>query len=155
MGNEMNESDNSILHTIREEFNEYDLDDGNILRSKQVFMVFHPSNQIKQDPEGRKIADFMVSFNHVASIVPTGKIDTTLLTRYAGQPINESAYLKKVEFKERRTNLNIYETKDFLLFVNNILRDVWLTKYKDDNNIPLYHTIADARLKIKPKKEFL
>jgi len=142
------------VHTIREEFNEYDLDDGNILRAKQILIVFHLSDQIKQDAQGNKMADFQVAFKQVVGAVPSGKVDTSVLLPYDGSHIEKSSFLKKVEFKERISYVNIYETRDFFLFVKNAVTEVWMTKYKDANNVPIYHVEGNAKLTVKPKSEF-
>lgn len=142
------------VHTIREEFNEYDLDDGNILRAKQILIVFHLSDQIKQDAQGNKMADFQVAFKQVVGAVPSGKVDTSVLLTHDGRHIDKSSFLKKVEFKERISYVNIYETRDFFLFVKNAVTEVWMTKYKDTNNVPIYHVEGNAKLTVKPKSEF-
>ena len=152
-GRIMNPVKSHSLRTIREEFNEYDLEDGNIIRSKQVLITFGLTGDIRKDDSGKNMANILVSMKHIAGVVPLTKIDTSVLELNTGQPIDKSAYVKKIQFKPKQTFLNIYETDEFLISLENIVTEIWQTKYKDENDTPLYHVIANIKLDAKPKQD--
>lgn len=155
MGDEriMDQIKSHSLRTIREEFNDYDLEDGNIIRSKQVLISFGFTGERRMDETGKNIAKMKISMKHVAGVVSLIELDTSVLELYSGQPLDKSAYVKKIQFKPKQTFLNIYETDEFLITIENQVSEIWQTKYKDEGNTPLYHVVAEAKLDAKLKKD--
>lgn len=148
----MNKIKSHSLRTIREEFNDYDLEDGNIVRSKQVLVSFGLTGDLRKDESGKNVAGTFASLKHIAGVVPLGQIDVSELELYAGQPIDKSTYIKKIQFKPIRTFLNIYETDEFLISIENQVTEIWQTKFKDENEIPLYYVMSEAILDAKSKR---
>jgi len=141
------------LKTIREEFNEYDLEDGNVIRSKHVLITFGFTGELRKVDSGKSVAKTFVSLKHIAGVIPFKEIDTSVLESYAGQPLNKSAYVKKMQFKPKQTFTNIYETDEFLITIENAVSEIWQTKFKDGNGVPIYHVESEAKLDAKPKQK--
>ena len=155
MGDEkiMNQAKTHTLKTIREEFNDYELEDGNIIRSKHVLISFGFTGELKKSETGKDVAKMKVSMKHVAGVVSLVDIDTTVLEQYTGQQINKSTYIKKIQFKPNKTFINLYETDEFLITIENTVNEIWLTKFKDESDTPLYHVVANAILDAKLKND--
>ncbi len=67
--------------------------------------------------------------------------------------MDKSANIKKIEFKEKESYVNFYETDEFLITTLQLVDEIWLTKYKDSNDVPIYRVIASTEMELKPKKE--
>jgi len=75
------------------------------------------------------------------------------LEPYTNQPLDKSSYLKKIQFTPKQTFLNIYETDEFLISVENKVTEIWQSKYKDDNGTPVYHVISEGMLGARQKND--
>lgn len=139
------------LRTIKEDFDEYDLEDGNILRVKQVLITFGFTEDVKKDEKGDKLVKTLANFQLVTGVIPTKEVDTSNLKLNPSGVIDPSERVKKVNFKPKKTHLNIYETDETIIFIRNNLLSVWATPYKDKIGYPTYHVEALAQLTVQPK----
>ncbi len=139
------------LRTIKEEFDEYELEDGNILRVKHVLITFGFTEDVKKDEKGNKLVKTLANSQLVTGVIPTKEIDTSNLKLNPSGVVNPSEYVKKVNFKPQKTHLNIYETDEAIIFIRNNLVKVWATPYKDKNDFPMYHVEAQAQLTAQSK----
>jgi len=142
------------LKTIKEEFNEYLLEDGNTLRAKQVMVSFSLADVPEMDKPGKKAVRSLSNFQLVTGIIPTGKVDTKELITNIEGPITKDDYVKEVKFKEQKTHFNLYETDEFLILIQILLKKVQMTKYKDKIGNPRYHIECEAIIDILDKKNF-
>jgi hypothetical protein len=140
------------LRTIKEEFDEYELEDGNILRVKQALITFAFADDSKVVEKGKKIVNTILQAKLVAGIVPTGEVDTTNLVENLVEPLRKEDRVKEVGFKPIRTHLNIYETDEVLILTRNHLQKVWLTKSKDNAGIPRYWVEATISARVEGKE---
>lgn len=139
------------LKTIKEEFNEYLLEDGNVLKAKQVMISFSLTDEITKDELGRFVKT-LTSFQLVTGIVPIGQINTKDFPLSKSDIIPKEDFVKEVKFEEKKAHINIYETDDFFVFLRTDVRKVWLTKYKDEAGTPRYHIEANAVMIPQQKK---
>jgi len=124
------------LKTIREEFDDYLLEDGNTLRIKDVVVGFGFSGKFEKTKDGKEVLKAIVKVHQIVGLIPTGKVDVSTLT-LLDRPLTETDRLEKVNFEPIKTSLNFYETDDFLIIVRNRLNEVWRTPFKDQDNIPV------------------
>jgi len=140
------------LRTVREEFDEYLLEDGNTLRIKDVLVAFGFTGEKKKDQSGKELLKTMVQFQQVNGIIPTGNPDTTNLKQQEG-PTTDKDRVKKIGFKEKKNTLNLYETDEFLIVIRSRLNEVWTTPFKDQQNIPIYRTNGNSALSTHNKDQ--
>jgi len=141
------------LKVIREEFNEYVLEDGNTLRVKQVIISFVLTDDEKQDDKGGKLVKIISNFHLVSGIVMGGEF-TPQKQEIKEDTITDEDIVKEVKFEEKKDFLNIYETDEFLLFVRTVLISVHLAKQKDSIGQPRYRVSAKAILEPIQKFKF-
>ena len=142
------------LQTIKEDLDEYVLDDGNTLRTKQVLTSFGITDEIKKIDDTKSLIKIFVNTSQITAIVPTGDVDTSNLEQLpVGVKISKETATEKIGFKEKSGCLNIYETDEFMVFVRNTISDVWKTKYKDANGVPIYYVEGGASVEAKLKKD--
>lgn len=142
------------LKTVREEFNEYVLDDGNILRIKDIVMGFGFTGDIRKDDTGKILTKSLVQLQQINAVIPIGSPNTSGLEFIGSHVLTIEDRKEKIDFKPKNESISIYETNEQFLFVRTRLNDVWQTNYKDKNDIPLYHFNCDISLDIKPKIDF-
>lgn len=133
------------LRTIREEFDDYLLEDGNTLRIKDVLIGFGFSGKVKTGKDGKPVTKAFFNLKQVLGVIPTADVNTDNL-EVTTKPVLPSDRIKKISFKEIKKSMNFYETDEFLIMVRNRLDEVWTTPYKDNNNIPIYSIISKAAL---------
>jgi len=143
---------NQNLQTIREEFNEYLLEDGNTLRAKQVLTIFVSTGEIKKDEQGKDLMKTLINFKLITTIIPTGDVDTTNLMEIGNTGITKENVVNKVKFEEKKSYLNLYETDEVLITIRGAVIAVWSTKYKDKNDIPVYYVEGKGAVDFQQKK---
>lgn len=140
------------LRTIREEFNEYLLDNGDTLRIKQVLVTFSTS-QVKSDKPGKIAVKVGMSFYPVGGTIPTGNVDVTNFRVVEAHQVTEADKISKIGFKPKKLVINIYETEELLIFVRTELNEVMTTNCKDKTDIPFYRFYSGAALDAIPKQD--
>ena len=139
------------LRTIREEFDEYILEDGNTLRIKDVLVSFG-LGEITTTESDKKKAKTFIQFHQVISVIPTADVDTSHL-QLQNRTITESDQIKEIKFTVKKNSLKLYETDEFLIIVRSRLNHVWTTPFKDKNEIPIYSLNCDVTLDTREKEE--
>jgi len=132
------------LKTIREEFDEYILDDGNLLRCKEVLVAFG-LGEPEKNPEGKMMAKTFVKYQQAIGIVPTADVDVSNL-ELANRNMTIKDRQNELKFTLKKTSLNYYETDEFIIVVRSKLNHIWTTPFKDNNNIPIYSIETDTSM---------
>jgi len=138
------------LRTVREEFDEYILEDGNTLRVKDILVSFGLGGKI-EEKDGKMVTKTFVQYKLTVGVVPTADVDVSNL-KIQDRPITESDRLKVLKFTPKKISLNLYETDEFLIIIRNRLNNVWMTPFKDKNDIPVYSLNTDSTLDAQDKK---
>lgn len=141
------------LQTIREEFDEYILEDGNTLRIKDILASFGLGEEIKTNESDKIKTKTFVQFEQTTAVIPTADVDTSHLEQLGHNKISDKDKVKEMKFTPKRVSLNLYETDEFLIVVRSRLNHVWTTPYKDNNNVPIYCLNSDTTMDAKPKKD--
>lgn len=153
MGDELNMTKikSHSLKTIREEFNEYELEDGTLLRAKQVIVSFALTDDESQvDDKGGKFVKILSNFHLVSGVVPTGEF-IPQEEEFKETTVTEEDIIKEMKFENKKSFLNIYETDEFLLFVRTIVTNVYLAKQKDRFGQPRYR--VSSQLVLEPRQK--
>jgi len=143
------------LKIIKEEFNEYELEDGNILRAKEVTISFVLTDEEKIVSKEIKEVGTLANFQLVTAIIPSGEISTDIKQENLepAQPVTKDKIVKEISFKQLSENLNIYETDELLILARTELTHVYLTSLKDNIGLPRYHVESRAKLQIMQKNQ--
>lgn len=141
------------LKTIREEFNDYILEDNNTLRVKDVLVGFAFTEKIKKDKDGKTIVESLVQFQQINGIIPTGSTSDSNSEFIGTHIISKEDRKERIEFKPKNELISIYETDEHMIFVKNMVNGVWKTKFKDKNNVPIYSFESKTSVETRPKKD--
>lgn len=117
--------------TIREDFNEYEIENGQILKVK-IMLV----DVLVETREDRK-KDSTLGFRDFSNVITEGEIDTSNLEFASTEQITEKNQVKELKFKAIKEVVNIYETSKFLILVSPNITNVFLTNKKDQSNSPI------------------
>jgi hypothetical protein len=123
--------------TVKEEFNVYKVENGQILRAKQIV------TDIIETTEGNKrIAN--LALRDVSVVITDVKINTDNFEISSPDKVTEKDQITELKFKPIREVINIYETPDALLFLANKVQRVFLTNKKDQTGAPIlrYETLT-------------
>lgn len=145
------ETDFENVRTIREEFSEFTLSDGNVLRVKDVLVSFTLTPQkIESDKMLAKIA---MQIQPVGGVVPNEKTDTSKLEFVTAVQVGDQDKVSKLDFEPKNIVINVYETNGFLILLKSKLLEVWTTRFKDKNGFPIYRFYSSAVMDLLNKKE--
>lgn len=125
------------FNTIREDFSEYEAENGQILRVKQVI-----TSITNHDEDGKKRSS--AEFKLISLTIAPTTINTSNL-KLVEDPnqITEKDVVKEIQFTTLKEVVNIYETKNALILVIPHMQKIFLTDKKDKNNAPhLRFTLA-------------
>jgi len=138
--------------TIREEFSEYVLDDGNTLKLKNVLISIGRTSETKIENNKTKVKA-LFQLHTVTGVIPTGKVDVAKLLLQEKPDVSINERVSKIGFILKKGMLNLYETEQFLIILRDSLIDVWTTNFKDVSNIPIYSIESTSTIELLPKKE--
>ncbi|MHB8601587.1 MAG: hypothetical protein ACYC6W_08325 [Nitrosotalea sp.] len=145
------ETDFENFKTVREEFSEFTLSDGNVLRVKDVLVSFAMTPQkIESD---KMLAKISMQVQPVGGVIYTGKSDTSKLEFVTGIQVSDQDKISKLDFEPKNLVINVYETNGFLILLKSKLLEVWTTRYKDKNDAPIYRFYSSAVMDLMNKKE--
>jgi len=117
--------------TIREDFNEYHVENGQILKVKTL--LTNISVEIRED--GTKSSHLgLKDFSTVVTNIP---IDTSNLESASAELVTEKDHIKELKFERVKEIVNIYETKGFLILLALRVINVFLTNKKDNTDSPI------------------
>ena len=148
----MPEQPQYALTAIREEFNEYALDDGNMLKIKESLVSLVPSKERRKDRHGNTFQNVSGKLSQVCVLVPQGDADGRL-EPIGTNSVTKKDRIKRSEFEPRHESLNIYRVDRHYIFIKSKLYEVWTTRFKDKNSLPVYSFSTKIALEIKPIDE--
>lgn len=148
----MDKIDATNLRVIHEEFNEYVLSDGNTLRAKDVLISFFTGEPTKVEDNKFQVK-VGIQFQPVGGVIPTGKVDISKLEPAKGYQPTDKDRISKLDFTTKKISICIYETDELLILVRSNLVEVWTTKFKDNNDVPMYRFSTAPIMDILNKNE--
>jgi hypothetical protein len=138
----------SIIHipftTVKEDYNEYRLQNNQILRVKST-----PVDFIQADKELR------VVYREVSYIITPDTVDRSGLMIGDPATVTEQDEIESVQFKPIKEVINVYETEHSMIYVTSKVERIASTRKKDVENNPILRYTMKTLLNIslKPTSE--
>jgi hypothetical protein len=119
--------------TIREDFSIYEIEDGLVLRTKQIVTDI----VVETTEDNRKMT--RLAIRDVSFVVATdvNKIDTTNFEVSTADNVTEKDQINELKFRNLKEVINIYETDSALLFLTSKVQKIFLTNKKDNVGVPI------------------
>jgi hypothetical protein len=126
--------------TLREDFNEYHVENGQILKMKIILVDI----TVQTGENGQKRSNLALKyFSHIITDI---HIDTTNLEYASEEQVTEKDEIKELWFQSIKEVVNIYETQKNLILISPILRRVMLTNKKDKEGAPILRIGYEAAI---------
>lgn len=133
------------FNTVREDFNEYKVENGQVLKIKRILV-----DVIADIGNGKpKTSMGLKDFSHVFT---TTKIDTLDFEYSTPEHVTEKDQIRELQFITLKENVNIYETKKELILINLHLQKIFLTNKKDITNSPILRYESLSTISVLDKK---
>ncbi len=133
--------------TVREDFSEYEVENGEVLRVKAVV------TEIINKTDGDKETGGDIRFSTISKISASDPIDTTDLELESDpNKVTEKDEVKELKFKTIKEIVNIYETANSLILVIPCVTKIVLTNKKDPNNLPRLRYLLVTDVAVTSKK---
>jgi hypothetical protein len=119
--------------TIREDFSIYEIENGLVLRTKQIvtdIVVETTEDNKKMTRLGTRDVSFVV-------VTDVNKIDTTNFEVSSPDNVTEKDQISELKFTRLKEVVNIYETDNALLFLTSKVQKIFLTNKKDNVGVPI------------------
>jgi len=134
------------FNTIREDFNEYECENGQILKAKQILAdIVH-----SEDEAGKPKSN--IGFKDVSVVITPTPIDTSDLEFMPREQITDKHVVKELKFKVIREIINIYESQNSIIMIAAHMSKIGLTNKKDETNNPLLRYSTKTGMSIISKK---
>jgi hypothetical protein len=118
------------FNTIREDFNEYKVENGQILRVKSIMVDLATETENGKSKTRVGLKDF----SHVLTTI---KIDTSGYEYSTPEQVTENDQIRELQFTTTKENINIYETKKVLVLIGSHVQKIFLTNKKDHASSPI------------------
>ncbi len=132
--------------TIREDLNEYEVENGQILKMKMTV-----TDIIAQQTESGQI-NASLRLKDISEVITDPPIDTTNFEYAEISQVTEKDEFKQLNFKPISEIINIYETAKFIFLVESRVKSISLTNKKDKDNNPILRYSHETNLAILDKK---
>jgi len=132
--------------TLREDFSEYECENGQILRAKATI-----ANMIQEiDDEGKK--KNTLGFKEISNVVTPNPIDTSDYEFMPAEQVSKEHVTGELSFKTIKEIINVYETKKSIIIIAPVMEKILLTNKKDKNNDPILRYVLKRGISIIDKK---
>ena len=120
------------FNTIREDYNVYEIENGQILKIKKVLGNIYQNKGSDSAPT----AD--IETQDISYVATHVEIDTSEYEVADPTEVTEKDQLGELKFTILKEGLNIYETKNSLIIISNDIQHLYSTKKKDKKGKPIY-----------------
>jgi hypothetical protein len=134
------------FNTIREEFNLYEIENGQVLRAKQIV-----TDIVVETAEDNKKMTRLAIKDVSFVIADVNKIDTSNFETSTPDKVTEKDQLNELRFRPIKEVINIYETDSTLLILSSKVQKVFLTNKKDNTGVPIIRYEASAGINVLSK----
>ena len=131
--------------TIREDFNVYEVETGQILKAKSIVVDVYED----EDKRG-KFGN--LGFQTISHVTTTTKIDTTDYEYLPTEQVKEEHEIKDLKYKTIKENINIYETKELIILVDPRVEKISLTNKKNKEGNPVLRFRTGIAVSVIPKR---
>ena len=133
--------------TIREEFSEYEIENGQILKLKHILV------DIVNEPIEGKLRGKLGTKDISYVYTPEG-IDTTGMEISTPEQVTEKDQVRELSFKPTKEVINIYETEKSLILIITGISKIFLTNKKDKENAPIIRYTGQHGIEVIEKLTF-
>ena len=116
---------------IREDFNLYKIENGQLLKAKHVVTDI----TIKSSLHNKQMVN--LTLKDISHIITNVKIDTTGFQISSSDKVTEKDQLHELKFRAIKEVVNIYETDKALLFLASKIQKIFLTNKIDNTGAPI------------------
>ena len=120
--------ENIKFNIIKEDFNEYKIENGQILK----FKSFPVDISKEQDKDG-----FFVGVKDFSHVITPIELDTSSLQYSKLSDITDKDEIKELKFTTIKESINVYETEKVFIFICSKIGKVILTNKKDKTGNPI------------------
>lgn len=133
--------------TIREDFSEFEAENGQILKIKKVI------TDLIEQPVENSLFQAKVQMQDVIHVITTKKIDTDGMVTADLTSLTDKDIIENLSFKPKKIVLNIYETETFILLVGIQVTSIGATNKLDVTGNPYlrFRTNFEINIILKPK----
>jgi len=133
--------------TISEEWNQYELEDRTLIKSKFVLV-----NIIQKGPLSEGVYQALFSSQNVTGVYSPVELRGTPGQKYSVDELGKHIIQHNLKFKQTVDGgWNEYETENSIIQVRNILKRVDKTSLFDSAGMPAYLVNFEAIVTVKPK----
>lgn len=126
--------------TIREDFNEYEAENGQILRVKLVLVDIVTDSTDK--------SKFELNIKDISHVITRNEFDTSTMEFAKPDQVTKKDVVKELKFFPTKSVTNIYETKQSIIIIVLKVNSVNLTNKKDETNNPILRFTSEAKINI-------
>ena len=130
---------------IREDFNTYEIENGQVLKSKVSVVDFSEKDDVKGGISGN------LGFRNITQIYSTKFIDTSNLEESTSDKVTDDDVVNELQFTIKKESINIYESEELFILVNDRVEKIMLTNKKDDKGDPILRLRLDIGINVVPK----
>ena len=131
--------------TIREDYNVYEIENGQILKSKVSVVDFIEKDEAKGGTSGQ------LGFMNISEIYTTKPIDTSDLKESTQDKVTDDDVVKELKFTIKKESINIYESANLFLLVGDRVEKIMLTNKKNNKGDPIVRYRIDMGVNVVPK----
>ena len=131
--------------TIREDYNIYEIENGQILKSKVLVTDFVEKDEVKGRTSGN------LAFQAISNTYATKSIDTSDLEESTQDKVTDDDVVKELKFTIKKESINIYESEKLFLLIEDRVEKIMLTNKKDNKGNPILRHRIDMGVNVVPK----
>ena len=131
--------------TIREDYNIYECENGQILKAKQIV-----ADIMEKYEKSGKVGN--LSFSQVSYVRNTKPIDTSDIEYLPTEQVTDEHIVKDLKFKIKKEVINIYETDKLIILVDPRVEKISVTNKKDKKGNPFLRYRTGTGISVIPKR---
>lgn len=133
--------------TIRDDFCEYEIENGQILKAKTSII-----NVVNfKDKDGNVKGG--VGLQPYSNVITPSDVERYGIEFTKG-PATEKDQVKELSFKTKREIMNVYETKKSIILVGFRMQKIFLTNKVDDRNAPILRYQSNNAVNVIDKPDY-
>ena len=123
--------------TVREDYNIYEIENGQVLKFKISIIAFSEKDDVKGGISGN------LGFRTISEVYATKPIDTSNLEESTADEVTDDDAVKELQFTIKKESINIYESENLFILVNDRVEKIMLTNKKDNKGDPILRFRVD------------
>ena len=130
--------------TIREDLSVYEIDNGQIVKAKQIL-----TDIIEGEDKKGKYGN--LGFQTVSHVISPENMDVSNLELASPEQVTNDDVIKDLNFKVKKQVINIYETEDVIILIKPEIEKIRATNKKDKENSPILRIRTGMDVNVIPK----